>query len=343
MVSGDPWTIANHFLDSFMDTSKTLALSDRSRHLLSELKACPYVREDLDAIRERSRSWFWPLVPQNYFHAWLVDEITILTLRIDHCQRISRRARDRETIRAELFWDDDRRLAAERLGATLATDPIGVVAKLSQSAHGCDWLVDRWSRLLQVLEANKTWTSEQHELAVNLLAQPREFRGIDTTDPAELAELARERVAAWTERGKVLSEVSAADRALAEADLDASVDTQLVEVRRHERQLQRRLAWCAYQLQYRPKERQPHPNLREYFDPNPDVPPAPVAETPQTTEPATIAPDAEAVESDPETPERAEARARRTAFREIMARQIANRDVRAADRDGIRSDLAEPD
>src|SRR4051794_23038701 len=86
---------------------KTPEGKDRSRMnalkhgLCSEVVRVP---EDEAAIRGRGLSWLGALKPQDTYHAWLMDEIALTTLRIERCGRIDRRLRDAASIRAEQFW-----------------------------------------------------------------------------------------------------------------------------------------------------------------------------------------------------------------------------------------------
>ncbi len=82
--------------------------------------AMPHVPEDAAAIKERERMYFNTLCPRNYFQAWLADDVALMTLRLERVARIERRERDRIALRAEFFWDDDRRGEAEQLGRRLA-------------------------------------------------------------------------------------------------------------------------------------------------------------------------------------------------------------------------------
>ena len=85
----------------------------RANALKHGLCASVVVAEDAKLIQRRASDWFDALKPQNEYHSWLVDEIAIISLRIDRCERMERRSRDLRAMRAELCWEDDRRLDAE--------------------------------------------------------------------------------------------------------------------------------------------------------------------------------------------------------------------------------------
>ena len=75
--------------------------------------------------------------PQNLYHCWLVGEIAVISLQIERLNRIERRERDRFVLQSQLFWDDDRRIAAEVLGQRLAEAPAIVVNQLGRTPQGC--------------------------------------------------------------------------------------------------------------------------------------------------------------------------------------------------------------
>src|SRR3954470_17646791 len=78
----------------------------RANALKHGLCASVVVAEDVTLVQQRTSDWFEALKPQNEFHSWLVDEVAIISLRIDRCERMERRARDVKAMRAELCWED---------------------------------------------------------------------------------------------------------------------------------------------------------------------------------------------------------------------------------------------
>src|SRR5271165_3891934 len=79
----------------------------RANALKHGLCASVLVPESLEIVKERTNEIFDTLKPQNELHVWLVNKVAIATLRIDNCERMERRARDKICLRAELTWDDD--------------------------------------------------------------------------------------------------------------------------------------------------------------------------------------------------------------------------------------------
>ncbi|MCP6259133.1 hypothetical protein NL429_29795, partial [Klebsiella pneumoniae] len=81
--------------------------------------------------------------------------------------RMDRRQRDQSALRAEFFWEDDRRLMAIELGDRLGSKPEKTVARLRATPQGCDWLLGRWASLQGVLDAGKTWDEAQSSIALD--------------------------------------------------------------------------------------------------------------------------------------------------------------------------------
>jgi len=150
--------------------------ASRSNALKHGLCASVVVAEDPKLVQQRASDWFDALKPQNEFQSWLVDEIAILSIRIDRCERMERRARDVKAMKAELCWEDDRRLDAVKLGGLLPKCPAEVVEELRRTPQGCEWLMTRWAMLAHVADVRKEWTAEQARLAFDLLGTPAEFR-----------------------------------------------------------------------------------------------------------------------------------------------------------------------
>ncbi|WP_435007588.1 hypothetical protein P12x_004853 [Tundrisphaera lichenicola] len=255
---------------------KTVEGKERSRAnaLKHGLCSAVVVPESIEAIQERASAYYYTLKPQNAFHAWLVDKAAMLSLRIDRCERMERRVRDKISLRAEPTWDDDRKLQAETLGGQLAKRPGEVVEALRRTPQGCVWLMTRWAMLAHVADVKGGWTSEQTRLAFDLLGTPIEFReghrpgaSLDLqgtmVEPADdPASVARREIAALTERRDLVNDLDEVNRALACSDLADDEDPELRKLRRYEGTLHRRLHWCLAQVKYESPHRGPHPDLK---------------------------------------------------------------------------------
>lgn len=126
-----------------------------------DLGRLPSRTEDALTANQRTLDWYEALTSQNLYHCWLVDQVAVASIRIDHLDRVERRARDRDVLRAGLFWDDDRQIEAEKLGDSLAKTPAQVVNRLRRTPQGCDWMIQRWARLAQIADLTRAWDESQ--------------------------------------------------------------------------------------------------------------------------------------------------------------------------------------
>ena len=288
--------------------------ASRANSLKHGLCSSVVVPEDLQQVKIRSYQWHYTLKPQNECHAWLVDQVAIYSLRIDRLERMERRFRDRHALRAELNWDDDRLLEAEKLGSLIRRDPSAVVRELRQSPQGCQWLMGRWAMLAHIADLNQSWTADQSQLAFDLLGTPLVMRegvkpgalldpdGRMLASADDLAAVARRQIAALRERQAEVSDLDEVDRCLTEADLtDAESNRELKLLRRYESALFGRLKWCLSQLKYESPHLRPHPDLSYHWykdAPTPTMPgPEPEPEPAAEPEPA---PAAESKAAEPE-------------------------------------------
>jgi hypothetical protein len=259
----------------------------RANALKHGLCASVVVAEDAKLVQQRASDWFDALKPQNEFQSWLVDEVAIISIRIDRCERMERRARDLKAMRAELCWEDDRRLDAVRLGGLLSKRPDEVVEELRRTPQGCEWLMTRWAMLAHTADVKKSWTPEQTRMAFDLLGTPIEFReGIKPGASLDLdgrliesaddpAAVARREIDALKERRELIEGLDEVNQALAVADLNDEDDPELRRLRRYESTLHRRLRWCLSQLHHESPHRRAHPSLTR---PRWEVPAEPAAE-----------------------------------------------------------------
>jgi hypothetical protein len=220
------------------------------------------VPESADDIQARALDLYNAFKPYTGYQAWNIDRAAILQIRIERVERMERRIRDKISLRAELTWDDDRKLEAEVLGGTLAKRPPEVVEMLRRTPQGCDWLMARWALLAHAADTQDgQWTAEQTELAYDLLATPSMFRtgkpgaSVDfegrVIDPADdSAAVARRMVSELKEHRAVVADLDEVDRALMEADLDHETSSELRRLRRYESAMHGRLRWTIKQMQF---------------------------------------------------------------------------------------------
>ncbi len=301
---------------------------------------CPRVPEDAFAVNARAAEWYMSLRPQNLYHAWLVDQVAITSLRIDREGRVERRLRDRVVLRAELFWDDDRSLEAEELGDQLASAPSKVVNKLRRTPQGCDWMIARWARLARVADLAGSWDDAQTSLAFDLLGtRPDERIGrpgeaIDAEgrpiEPQEsLAALARREVAGLQKRKEQVAPLDALDRTMTRADYADQACPQLREARRRAAALHRQMKWYLAQIYFK----NPHIDITadafRYFQRDIGLVPAPEEMTEELPPEAEIEPETETeIEPDPDPvpfPDRREAKLRKAEGRNEARRRKLER------------------
>jgi hypothetical protein len=254
----------------------------------------PRVPEDAITVNERAICWYHDFRPQNEFHAWMVDQIVITSLRIEHNGRIERRHRDRSALRAETLWDHDRRQQAEEVGAKLAANPSAVVGRLRETPQGCDWLIRRWAGLARAaeLDGNK-WDDAQRSLAFDLLGAHPEARvgrpgevvddeGRLIEDAPDPASLARREVAALQKQKENVDGQDTLDRLMAQADMAPEPTEEVRRLRRYDAELHRRLKWYVERIDKKSPYGMTSPRVYEHFDrPRASVPqPAPEPEPP---------------------------------------------------------------
>jgi hypothetical protein len=238
----------------------------------------PRLPEDTLAVNSRTLQWYAALTPQNLFHCWMVDHVSITSAQIERQNRMERRGRDRVVLRSRLFWDDDRRRDAEILGERLASAPALVVNELRRTPQGCDWMIGRWARLARVadLDPRKSWDRAQQALAFDLLgARPEDRLGeigevIDhegrvVSSPIEHAELARREVASLLVRKEEVAGLDTLDRAMVEADYVDAPTPEIRQIHRRTAELHRRLKWYLEQLRAKPAYPYTKPAVYDYF------------------------------------------------------------------------------
>lgn len=286
MTSSESRTEADPRIATGGHHSKATGARPRSRAegLKRGLCESEVLAEDVHLVQARASRWYYSLKPQNYFHAWLVDQVAVLSLRIDRCERIERRLRDRSSLHAEVAWDDDRKREVEALGGRLARRPAEVSEQLRGTPLGCDWLIRRWALLAQAADARGDWSPEQRRLAFDLLATPPEFRdgrpGAEVDADGRVVDLAndsaavaRREIAALRDRRARVADLDEVDRSLVEADLFDDASPEIRRLRRHEATLHGRIRWCLAQLKHESPHFKPHPDLKPQWVAEPEAPP----------------------------------------------------------------------
>jgi hypothetical protein len=276
-------------------------------------------------VNERIAAWAAVIQPASPIDSYFVAQFATESVRVELCQREERILLLRRAAWAESGWDEDRRLAAEELGARLGKDPALVVRRLRQTSQGCDWLLQRWQGLNLSLEAGRSWDDDQRRLALDLLGFPAEFRGGPTpADPGpdegpaacipqlamvteQMFELRRLKAEVMDDRDDV--ERDGATRGILPGD--AQTERELALTRRYERACQRRLDEARRLLfsgrLHEHSALKPHPDSIPAPDPAsgpepvspPSVAASPLPEAPSAPEPSP-APCPARLEAEPE-------------------------------------------
>ena len=243
-----------------------------------------FPHEEREAADRFFEEWHSSLKPHDNFEVYLLRQVAVNAVRIDRCQHQERAIRALHATRAGLCWDEDRRKAAEVLGARLRGSPTVVLHKLAATRQGCDWLIVRWEGLGRVLDANGEWDADQEALALDLLGLANEFREGPTPLDADLEgrrRLVRDEVdRLHALNARAMEELDGREREMAILGFGPDLDGQLAAVRRFERLCSRHLEWARNQL--RSYRKGPNPDgsgpgssrSGSYQIPSPAPPPA---------------------------------------------------------------------
>jgi len=205
--------------------------------------------QEAGVIAARIIAWTPSFQPRDAYDDWLVEEVVVSSVRIDHCRAHENSLRTRQAARAAYSWDIDRECDAEDLGARLSRSPATVSRQLRRSKQGCDWLIYRWEGLGRILEAKGDWSEAQTRLALDLLGTPKELRDGPSPLDGDRPALIREQVAKLARlRAEALDELDEMDRSDAEVGLGAD-DKAIALARRYQAACVRRLEWARSQLQ----------------------------------------------------------------------------------------------
>lgn len=242
------------------------------------LRATKLLPEDLEAaVAQRREEMTADLRPETPYQEWLIDQAALAAARLDRCAAMAGLDIQRQVERARLCWDNDRRLAAETLGARLAKAPSRVVAALRRTRQGAEWLCARWEALGEALRRHGTWDDAQRQLALDLLGTPPELRSAsrlvdENASPEALSALVAAQLAAL--RALIrdrLAPLDAYERALAVRGLAVEPDGPSRALKRYEATCLRTLCWALQELR----------RLRPAPPPaSADSPPAPAGSTP---------------------------------------------------------------
>ncbi|WZP00767.1 hypothetical protein EP7_002418 [Isosphaeraceae bacterium EP7] len=257
---------------------KTVEGKEKSRRnsLIHGLSGAGVVvpQDQAQAVRERAEQWNSSLRPMNAFEIGLVETIAVESLRIERCRLEERLARDARARRATNCWADERKAEIARVARTLPRRPEEIAARLSITAPGCDWMIDRWRALGHALDKSGAWTDEQEALALDLLGVEGTLRDLHTPLDApegmtpldhrqELVDDQLERLLGRKESS--LDDLEEDGREAAIMGLTTGDDRTLVLLRRYETASFRRMKW-ALDLMQRGRSRPADPARSSRWD-----------------------------------------------------------------------------
>ena len=246
-----------------------------------------------DEVKRRSAEWISSMRPFDLAEVWLVESMLREVVRVEHIRKSEIAILSRRSIRGADSWDDDQRLAAERLAMRIADRPQVVVLELRKTTQGCDWLIERWEDLGAILEDKGTWDAEQSSKALDLLGVAPDLRtGRTKLDPPpgferkqHLAGIVAERLGSLRRRQEqVLDRLDGTDQASRMLAFDAVENPDVRRLWRYEAQCHARFRWSFMRLRSRSKDpfpstmpeapRRPIAPPREHLpEPDPDGPP----------------------------------------------------------------------
>jgi hypothetical protein len=124
--------------------------------------------EDPELVAERCRVWNEYYRPQSPAAHHLLNECVQATFLSQRCHRFHHASLTDQVRRAEYDWDCARQDQVEAQAALLATDPAQAVRLLTRTADGCQWLIERWEGLEQMLNERGCWFDRERDEALRL-------------------------------------------------------------------------------------------------------------------------------------------------------------------------------
>ena len=231
----------------------------RRQALIAALQDLEPVPDGPDAMQFWSDGTYFAFKPQNAWEDWLSQHAAITMMRINRAERIERKLRDLQSLRAIDCWEVDRRAAAEQVAMQLARHPNQTHGRLMDTLAGCEWLIARWEELAQVPPA--TWSEAQRTLAS--LIQP------GGPDDVLAPGFAERRLVILRDLRERLRPGDAVLRDLVASGLSTEASPALVQLRRETRALHRHLKWLVGQLRVPMPGRWDNPRFRPiYKDPS---------------------------------------------------------------------------
>jgi hypothetical protein len=201
--------------------------------------------DDAEIVAERMETWQRDYQPRTPEDAWLFEQLVVTTVRVDRCVLEELFLRGEEVNRADLCWENERRLAAEDLASRLAKRPGPTARRLLKTKQGCDWLLDRWRALGEIVARGEEWTEPQKSLALDLLGIPLQVRNVlPWCEGESLAAFVAQQIEALeAAKAGALDVIDQRECKAARRGIAAEPSRQIALLRRYEAACLRRYEW----------------------------------------------------------------------------------------------------
>jgi hypothetical protein len=245
------------------------------------------VEGDEQALEDRFQAYIAEFRPEAPHEFVLVAEMALDEVRMGRCGKLFDILCDDYATRAQLCWDQDRRLEAEDLAVRLRHDPGRIALRLQRTSQGCALMIERWEALGRIFRETGKWSDAQRSLALDLLGVPPELReGRTPVDARESVSpddarafrlgVVDHQIARLTQRkDEIIDPLDADERAIAEAGIGAEMTPALQRLHRYESACSRRFAKALKYFTDRDRKRKPAPGeATQALEPRPTPPPA---------------------------------------------------------------------
>ena len=136
--------------------------------------------EDFEkALAKKTAEWRPSFRLANAYDESVFADLALNRTKLDRAAREESFLKAHYMERAKTFWKSDRQMEAEELAAKISENPPLIVLRLKKTAHGADWLIREWERLLLILELGGTWDESQRETMCDLAGISHMMRNND--------------------------------------------------------------------------------------------------------------------------------------------------------------------
>ena len=146
------------------------ARATRRAEVVESLTSLTIIPEDAYSLKEWNLGTFAAFKPRNSWDEWVTQQATVMMFRISRGERIERRLRDMQALRAFDCWEVDQQLAAEVTASQTNGEPLRMTPAYLWSAF-IWWLRTRTrSGSFQRLTRREQGHAQQHDILQQELA-----------------------------------------------------------------------------------------------------------------------------------------------------------------------------